>query len=286
MNLMNKTTTVLAGMTLAFAATTSQAANWSNTEMQFQYGDLKKPFQGGGSESKTDGTAIVTLQHASGWKYGDNFFFFDYLNYGKTEFDAINGDSGGTELYGEWYSNFSLGKMTGNDVSFLFVKDMGVIAGFNFAPEVNTHYYLPGVRFALDLPGFAFANLDVTAYIQDSTSDVGGGFGFKEDDSYMVDFNWALPFTIGSTKWSLEGHVEYIGSADSVAVQRGVGELFDSKRHAWILAQPQLRLDLGDIMYGQEGQLFVGIEYQYWDNKLGDKDTTESVVQALAVWRF
>ncbi len=30
----------------------------------------------------------------------------------------------------------------------------------------------------------------------------------------------------------------------------------------------------------------LGIEYQYWQNKLGDKDTDESVVQALAVWRF
>jgi nucleoside-specific outer membrane channel protein Tsx len=286
MNLINKATTTVAACTFALAAGSAQAADWSTTEVQFQYGDLQKAFQGGGSASETGGTSIVTLQHASGWKYGDNFFFFDYLNYGTTDVDKVNGDSGGSELYGEWYSNFSLGKMTGNDVSFLFVKDMGIIAGFNFAPEVNTHYYLPGVRFALDLPGFAFANLDVTAYIQDSTSDLGGGFGFKEDNSYMIDFNWALPFKIGSTSWSLEGHVEYIDGADSVAVQRGVGELFDSKRESWVLAQPQLRLDLGEILYGAEGQLFVGIEYQYWNNKLGDKDTDESVVQALAVWRF
>ncbi|MEH6582953.1 MAG: nucleoside-binding protein [Halioglobus sp.] len=286
MKFTSKTSTAIAGLTLAFTAATSQAAIWSTTEAQFQYGDLKKPFQGGGSESETGGTSIITLQHASGWKYGDNFFFFDYLNYGNTDIDELEGSGRQTELYGEWYSNFSIGKMTGNDVSFLFVKDMGIIAGFNFAPEVNTNYYLPGVRFSLDLPGFAFANLDVTAYIQDSASDLGGGFGFKEDDSYMVDFNWALPFKIGNTSWSLEGHVEYIDGADMVAVQRGVGELFDAKRESWVLAQPQLRMDLGEIMYGQEGQLFIGIEYQYWSNKLGDKDTDESVVQALAVWRF
>lgn len=286
MNLVSKTVPAIAGMTLALATGATQAADWSTTEVQFQYGDLKKAFQGGGSASETGGTSIITLQHASGWKYGDNFFFFDYLNYGKTDAEEVIGQATKSELYGEWYSNFSIGKMTGNDVSFLFVKDMGLIAGFNFAPEVDTHYYLPGVRFALDLPGFAFANLDVTAYIPDSSKTVPGvnGLTFDEDDSYMIDFNWALPFSIGNTKWSLEGHVEYIGGADMVGNDNGF--LFDAKREGWILAQPQLRLDLGEVMYGKEGQLFVGIEYQYWQNKLGDKDTDESVVQALAVWRF
>jgi nucleoside-specific outer membrane channel protein Tsx len=286
MKLVSKTGPAIAGLTLALAAAATQAADWSTTEVQFQYGDLKKAFQGGGSASETGGTSIITLQHASGWKYGDNFFFFDYLNYGKTDTEEVIGQATKSELYGEWYSNFSLGKMTGNDVSFLFVKDMGIIAGFNFAPEVDTHYYLPGVRFSLDLPGFAFANLDVTAYIPDSSKTVPGvnGLTFDEDDSYMVDFNWALPFSIGSTKWSLEGHVEYIGGADMVGNDNGFA--FDAKREGWILAQPQLRMDLGEILYGQEGQLFVGIEYQYWQNKLGDKDTDESVVQALAVWRF
>lgn len=283
---LGKTTTAVAGLALALAAGATQAADWSTTEMQLQYGDLKQPFQGGGSDSKTDGTSIVTLQHASGWKYGDNFFFFDYLNYGKTNVDEAVGNPHKTEIYGEWYSNFSLGKITGNDVGFAFVKDIGVIAGFNFAPEVNTHYYLPGVRFSLDLPGFAFANLDVTAYIQDSRSNFGGDFSISEDDSYMVDFNWAYPFKIGSTSWSIEGHVEYIGGADTKEFVSGVGQVGTGKRESWILAQPQLRLDLGEVMYGQTGQLFVGIEYQYWDNKLGDKDTNESVVQALAVWRF
>ena len=154
MQQLGKTTTAVAGLALALAAGSSHAADWSSTEMHLQYGDLKKPFQGGGSSSETDGTTIVTLQHASGWKYGDNFFFFDYLNYGKTDLDEEVGNPSQTETYGEWYSNFSLGKITGNDVGFAFVKDIGIIAGFNFAPEVNTHYYLPGIRFSLDLPGF------------------------------------------------------------------------------------------------------------------------------------
>lgn len=261
-----------------------QAADWSTNEIQLQYGDLQKAFQGGGSESDTGGTAVLTFQHASGWSYGEHFFFIDYLDYGRTDFERANHMSATTEFYGEWYPSFSLGKITGNDFSAGPVRDVGLIAGFNFAPEVDTHYYLPGVRLSLDLPGFAFANIDTMAYIQASASAPADGVRIDEDNSWMIDFNWAWPFSIGATKWSIEGHVEYIDGADSKTRVRGVGT-FDTQRESWILAQPQLRLDLGDT-WGNPGTLFVGIEWQYWRNKLGDKDTDENVVQALLVWRL
>lgn len=55
------------------------AADWSTTELQYQYGNLKKPFQGGGSDANTGGTPVLTFQHASGGKYGDTFFLIgDY----------------------------------------------------------------------------------------------------------------------------------------------------------------------------------------------------------------
>lgn len=263
----------------------SHAADWSTTEVQLQHGNLSKPFQGGGSEAETSGSTIVTFQQASGWQYGDNFFFFDYINYGKTDFEKsadLNSDS---EIYGEWYSNFSLSKMTGDDFSFGFIKDVGLLAGFNFAAEVDTFYYLPGIRLALSLPGFAFANVDFTAYIQDAPSNLGNGVSIDEDDAYMIDFNWSYPFTIGNSSWSIEGHVEYIDGADTTASLPN-NITADGERESWILAQPQLRLDLGETLGMTPQQVFVGIEYQYWKNKLGDKNTDESVIQALLVWRL
>jgi hypothetical protein len=52
------------------------------------------------------------------------------------------------------------------------------------------------------------------------------------------------------------------------------------------LFQPQLRLDLGELLGTNANQLFVGIEYQYWKNKLGEKGTDDNAAQFLAVWRF
>lgn len=246
------------------------------TELHFQQGNLKKIFQGGGSAADTNGTAIATAQHASGWKYGDNFFFFDAINYGKTDADAALGSQRDYETYGELYVNFSLGKITGEDLSVGFIRDFGLLAGFNYTSEIDTLYYLPGVRLALDIPGFAFANLDVTAYIQDNSNK----FGVVENDSYMVDFNWAYPFTLGNTKWSLEGHIEYIDSSSQSIAGTTVG-----KRESWVFAQPQLRLDIGNF-WGTPDKVFAGIEYQYWHNKLGDPNTTDNTAQILLVWRF
>ncbi len=144
-----------------------------------------------------------------GWlEYGDNFFFIDHLRY------SVNNDANfpvddSSEFYGEWYSNFSLGAITGNKIAFGPVKDIGIVAGFNFAPEVDSMWLLPGVRFSLDLPSFAFAQIDVTGYVHQ-----GGGSKdssvftvVDEDSSFMVDFAWAYPFKIGSTSWSIEGHL-------------------------------------------------------------------------------
>ncbi|MCJ8293846.1 MAG: hypothetical protein MJK15_05510 [Colwellia sp.] len=264
-------------LTAALSAPMASAEIWSNTEVQIQaLGELERVGTGG-----TADTTIITFQHAGGWEYGDNFFFMDYSRYSVNN-DANFPVSDSSELYGEWYSNFSLGAITGNDLSFGPVKDIGIVAGFNFAPEVNSAWVLPGVRFALDLPGFAFAQIDVTGYIHQ-----GGGSAdspvftvVDEDSSFMVDFSWAYPFKIGSTSWSIEGHLEYIDGRSQVN-NFGTTEL-----ESWILFQPQIRLDLGEVLGQKAQRLFVGIEYQYWKNKLGEKGTDDNAAQLLAVWRF
>src|SRR5688572_9121148 len=78
-----------------FTVSPAQSADWSVTEVQFQYGSLKSPFAGGDSM-----TSIVTLQHASGYSFGDVFFFVDFIDDEDT--DAFNDK----EAYGEFYAYF------------------------------------------------------------------------------------------------------------------------------------------------------------------------------------
>lgn len=275
-----KFTTTLTALALTTALTTqfASAETWSNTEVQLQAGG---EFEMNAGNTQSTGT-IITFQHAGGWEYGDNFFFID-----SSQYSGKNGTADSAEMYAEWYSNFSLGAITGNDLSFGPVKDVGLVMGVNYAPEVDSTWVLPGVTFALDLPGFAFATLNVSAFIhaKGADSSFAGDFNspFKiidEDSSFMVDFAWAYPFKLGSTSWSIEGHLEYIDGRTQVN-NFGTTEL-----ESWILFQPQVRLDVGELIGTESNRLFAGIEYQYFKNKLGVKDVDENTVQFLAVWRF
>ena len=244
--------------------TITQALDWHVTELHFQHGNLAVPeFAGDGYEK----TFIITLQHASGWKYGDNFFFIDYI---EDEFGIDD------NFYGEVYLNFSYEKIFKRDIKFGIIDDIGLVLGYNEDDEANVKKYLPGVRLAFNIHGFTFANLDITAYIDDSEG-VSSGGAPRESDSWHANFSWQYPFAIGRSKFSFEGHIEYIDDRRNE---------FGDEASSWVLAQPQFRYDLGYALLGQENKLFVGTEYQYWNNKLSDRRTDESVFQALVVWRF
>ncbi|MDH3404328.1 MAG: hypothetical protein OES32_10880 [Acidobacteriota bacterium] len=231
-------------------------AIWSNTEFQIQYGDLETPEFFPGAPTGTKTTTIFTFQHASGWKHGENFFFFD----------VISSDSGGfgdTDTYGEWYSYFSFRKEPMGGM----LKDVRFVAGFNWAPDADSVKYLPGVNLSWNCPGFAFLNTDLTLYLDDSVGIANGGSAPSEGDSWMLDFSWKRPFKNG--KFSIEGHAEYIDGRDNE---------FGDRVEGWILAQPQFR-------FYATPSLALGIEYQYWQNKLGTP-TDENAIQALLVWVF
>ena len=249
----------LAVPVLLVSVVSSPVLAQGTTEAHVQYGNLANPrFAGGGSSRNL----TLTFQHTSQSRFGDLFFFAD----------IINAQDGLFDIYGEMYVNFSLGKISKQSLSFGPIRDIGVIAGFNWVADANVRKYLPGVRLSWEIPGFLFLNTDITAYL-DSSGGVSSGGAPSESSSFMADVNWVYPFNIGKLVLSVEGHVEYIG---------GRTNEFEDDVSWWILGQPQLRLDLGKLMSGQPNEFFVGTEYQFWVNKLGDQATDESAFQVLA----
>ena len=245
------------------------AAEWSKTELLYQQGKLLAPsFAGGGKHA----TTVITLQHASGWTYGDNFFFVDHLNDDNSDgFDD-------SEFYGEIYLHLSATKIFDIKIPVDLVKDVGMVLGVNASADANVIKYLPGIRISWDLPGFAFLNSDITAYIDNSDGiQVGKANAPSEDNSFMIDVSFGYPFSIGEYDFSIEGHMEYINERENE---------FGETVHSWFLAQPQLRLDLGKALGNKKETVFAGIKWQYWQNKLGDKTADESVIMALLVWRL
>lgn len=240
------------------ATTYADFMQWSSSEIQLLYGsNFNEPFNPEGVNKFT-----ITVTHAHGWAYGRNFFFMDTLF-------STDGEPSQINLYGEAYSTFSLGKMLNKDLSFGIFKDFGVTGGVNLAENMDSSQsgfraWLYGVTLDFNLPGFDYFNVDFLRQRITETEDIG--------TSWQITPVWKLPFQIAGTKWTFEGFADFIGKKANYASRQA-------------LAQPQLRLDVGDF-FGNEDQLFLGIEYQYWHNKYGIKGLHDNVPQALLVWRF
>jgi nucleoside-specific outer membrane channel protein Tsx len=251
-------------MLLTPALASAQIFDFRSNEILLKYSDRYEiPFTG---QDDREHGRVFTFQHADSWKYGDNFGFLDH--------DDL--DKSGTDLYGEFYPNFSLGKVTGKDIGFSRIRDIGLLAGVNWGRDTKILKYLPGVRLSWDVPGLNFLNSDFTAYIDDNKGVDNGGVP-KEDDSYMIDINWGSDFDIGNHGFSTEGHVEYIGKRR---------DEFDQRVSWWILAQPRLMYDFGRPFFGMQNHFFFGIEWNIWINKSGDKRTNENAPQLIFVGRF
>jgi nucleoside-specific outer membrane channel protein Tsx len=248
------------------SAARADAFEWSITELQGLYGPLKTPtFAGRGDED----TAVLTLEHSDAWTYGSNYFFVDFSESGNPAFND-------NDVYGEFYANVSLGKISGRKFSVGPVTDISFIAGLNWAMDAKLVKYLPGVRLEFDLPRFAYANLDLTAYIDDSSGVVAGDVP-KATDSFVADFNGSVPFSIGRHDFAVTGHIEYMGKRRNSFGQR----------LSWhVLSQQQFRYDLGKQLGGAESRLFAGVKLSVWINKLGDRAVDDIAPQALLIYRF
>ncbi|RDD60170.1 DUF5020 family protein [Ferruginivarius sediminum] len=233
------------------------AADYSSTGVDVLYGS---DYELGSNGEKGTDAVTLTFEHFSTWEYGDNYFFFDAV------FES-NGDEN-TRIYGEYYPRISLSKVTDNDLSAgltdgLGFKDVSLSAGVNAGNDVRVLTYGPSWNF--DIPGFTVFQLDTYVYDDVSSSDF--------DTTYLITPIWSVPFEVQGLKFEFRGFVDFIG-------ERGSGT------KPQILAQPQLRLDLGDLVFNSPGQLTLGTEFSWWRNKFGVDGVTDNVWQALVGYRF
>ncbi|MCP4292215.1 MAG: DUF5020 family protein [bacterium] len=245
---------VLSVIVLTMTAGSSLAAIWSTTDVCFLYGSQNQKVvfnpDSGMLEGEDQDMTTITIEHSSAWNYGDNFFFFDM----NQPFDTNSG------IYGEWHPRLSFGKISGNDLSFAFVKDVLLATELNISE--GGRVYLYGAGFDLDIPHFQFLSLNF--YIRNNPA-------IEEETTFQISPAWNIPFALGSAQFEFRGFLDYAGSAGS--------------SEANLLTQPQLLLDLGSFN-GKTGSFYAGVEYIYWSNKYGIKDIDENYVQLMGKWIF
>lgn len=228
------------------SASTLADARWSSTNLQYHYGTDYEL----GDEERT----LITLEHVSGWKYGDNFFFVDITNPDRT------GELTQTSWYGEISPRVSFGKMTGNDLSAGIIQDVLITTTMEMGEGFHTYLY--GVAVDLKLPNFNF--FQVNWYVRNEVT-------FDTDLGQQITLAWGMPFEIGKAKFSFEGFFDYAWD---------VGPSEDN-----IVTQPRLLLDVGSL-FDSPGIFQAGIEYQIWKNKFGIDDVDESFPELMVKWIF
>lgn len=239
----------------AFAAQSSSAALYSTTKVEALYGWDYEDTAGEGFPIDTRKHGILTFANATGWEYGDSYFFVDITNLGQGSQDE--NDSG--SAHAEWSLRGNLGYLNGSSLSAGPVKDVYVIGQLDFdrnsATRKTTH--MAGLSVDLDVPGFRFFKFH-TMYRNDESDGADG-------TSVQLTAVWNLPFTIGGEAFSFEGFADYITEEGELERQ--------------FLTQPQL-------VWHATDNLGIGVEWQYWHNKFGLPDTDESLPQAMVRWTF
>ncbi|WP_372598711.1 DUF5020 family protein [Amphritea sp.] len=232
---------VLAG---AIASTLSASASaemlWSSFSLSY--------LNGSDYEVGDPDRQVVTVEHASGHSWGDNFFFLDRLE----------SDNGNSENYMELSPRLSLSSLTGSNLSFGLVKDV-LLAGTWESGE-GFDNVLAGVGVSLDLPGFKYFNANLYRANND-----------KSSDDTQLTLTWGLPFALSDAEFLYDGFIDWTTSESDKASEMN----FTS----------QLKWNAGKLI-GTNAPVYVGVEYAYWNNKFGIDGVDERNPALLLKWHF
>ncbi len=222
------------------SSTASAEMYWSNFSLSYLNG---KKYEVGDAKRQ-----VLTVEHASGHNWGDNFFFLDHTT---TEHDNVDN-------YMELSPRLSLSYLSGSKLSAGFIKDVLLASTWEGGSSFNNYLY--GVGLSLAIPGFKYFDMNVYKVSNDHI----------ENDE-QLSFDWGLPFTIGGAEFLYDGFLDWSSSAEDHAAEMN----FTS----------QLKWNAGKLI-DTKAPVYVGVEYAYWHNKYGIKDVDEKCPSLLIKAHF
>jgi hypothetical protein len=251
----------LLALALLAAGLSAQAADWSDTSIGYRYGSkFAEPFN-----SQDISKNILNLQHASGYKYGTNFFNADLLLSDSKDPSSAGSKDGAHEVYVVYRHTLDLEKVSGSPFKAGPVRGLGLTAGFDFNTKTDAGYnskkrmLVAGPTLMMDVPGFLNISLLGLKESNAPYSTFSGTATPRYDYKFhwMLTAAWAIPFNVG-IPLSFEGFANFIAA-------KGRDE-FGGQTARETNVDMQVMYDLS----GGKNTFKLGLEYQYWKNKFGN----------------
>ena len=265
----NKKILCAAGASLLLTCAAAGAADWSDTSISWRYGTrFAEPFNPEHIKKH-----IFALTHASGYKYGSNFFNVDLLQSDKTDPASLTQNEGAQEAYIVYRHTLDIGALRGTEMRYGPVKGVGLTLGFDWNTKNDVGYnsrkrmLVAGPTLMWDVPGFLNTSLLVLRESNAPSgafppiSNVNGRYTY--DTHAALSVTWGIPV---AERLSFEGYGMFIAAKGQDEVGNGTG--------AETNIDMALMYDLGSH-FGQPKKRFrVGLEYQFWNNKFGNTRAT------------
>ncbi|MDP3979696.1 MAG: outer membrane protein OmpK [Pseudomonas sp.] len=273
-----------AGLFAGQQATAGDLLHWQDNSLTYLYGDNFQRLNFNGEEQRSQTT--FTFEHASGWAWGDLFYFLDYVradnvqSRGSFANGSFEQDDKNSFYYMEFSPRVSLSWLTGQDLSAGPLKD--VKAAFTYEKGEGgpaTENYLYGLGFDWDVPGFAY--LKTNLYRVKLNNQV--FFADQDNNGYATQLTvaGAYPFAVGEQDFVVDGYLDWRSPSDTAGTQTSLGSSI------------QVKWDAGKALFGKERKLYVGTEVNMWHNKYGIKPIDgstdgfdQTAVQALVKYHF
>lgn len=248
---------------LACAVAPAQAADWSDTALGYRYGtSFAEPFNQNDIRKN-----IVNLTHASGYKYGSNFFNADLLMSDSKDPAYAGASNGAQEIYIVYRHTLDLGKVAGQSFAVGPIRGFGLTAGFDVNDKNDAGYnskkrmLVAGPTVMFDVPGFL--NLSLLQLWESnapySTYSKSGVARYSYDPHPMLTASWGIPLGAG---FSFNGFANYIAA-------KGKNE-FGAATKPETNIDMQVMYDLSPLVGAGKDKFKVGLEYQWWKNKFGN----------------
>ncbi|EPC02089.1 hypothetical protein L861_04860 [Litchfieldella anticariensis FP35 = DSM 16096] len=277
---------VVIGTVLTLATSLAHAATWSDTAIGYRFGtQFTEP-----SNPEEIDKHTLSLTHASGYAYGQNFFNLDILQSNDSD-PAHGSDSGATEAYLTYRHQLHYGKLSDEPLAFGPISDIALTGGFDlntkntaFAPRKRQVVLGPTLKFDLSR-GFLDVSLLYSREWNHCGLDACGAPGNRNsisfDPYYQLSVAWGVPFDVGALPLKFQGFYNYNSEKGK--------DYFNVETKPEQLMRTSLMLDVGKLAWGEGDNLWAGVGYEYWRNKFGNHDKPGVDTDALTFnleWHF